>query len=306
MNNKDEIVGDLIGEVVTAALDDVDTTSSSSSHQAQSQNQSSSSDVVSQPVMEELVRYISTQYQTFLKSKDRSSSNSTFIIGMTGGVSVGKSTLAKHIKELLTKVEYGSLTTTVLSSDGFLKSNKQLESESLSHRKGFPESYDIDHIRRFLSNVRDSSAVEEGKSSHSVRTISVPEYDHLIYDVKPDPIEIELPHILLFEGVNVLQFAEYCDLTIYVDAQESFMRHWFMTRVIDLRKKSATDPSAEFYRQFASMTDEEFYHFAEGVWESINLRNLVDYIEPMKEKADIVVEKEKDHSLHRLIYRSKA
>jgi type I pantothenate kinase len=280
----DQQVGDLIGDVVTAEEED----------NREKHLNSSSTAPPTQQVIQELVRFITNR----LHSRATTSSHSTFIIGMTGGVSVGKSTFAKQLKALLGESDNGSFRTIVISSDGFLKSNKQLETESISHRKGFPESYDIEHIQRFLSNVHNPSV-----DISTNKKVFVPEYDHLIYDVKPDLVEIELPDILIFEGVNVLQFADYCDLTMYIDAKEVFMREWFMTRVLDLRKKSETDASAEFYRQFASMADEEFYRFAESVWESINLKNLVDYVEPMKSKANIVVEKNQDHSVLQVLYK---
>ena len=285
-------VGDLIGDVITAEDD--------SSAQFESSSSTETFNPTTQLAIEELATFIANGYRRFLENT-LEPLKSTFIIGMTGGVSVGKSTFAKQLKTLLADHSHGSLVTTVISSDGFLKSNKKLESESLSHRKGFPESYEIDHIERFLSNVRNGTGLVVHSDGRKI--IAVPEYDHLIYDVKPIPVDLELPNILLFEGVNVLQFSQYCDLTIYIDADEPCMRQWFMTRVMDLRKKSETDPSAEFYRQFSSMTEDEFYHFAEGVWESINLKNLIDNIEPMREMAAIVVEKNKDHSIKSVAYK---
>ncbi len=286
------IVGAFIGDVITAEDD--------STPQFESSSSNKTLNPMTQSAMEELTTFIANGYRRFLENA-LEPLKSTFIIGMTGGVSVGKSTFAKQLKTLLANDSHGSLIATVISSDGFLKSNEKLESESLSHRKGFPESYDIDHIKRFLSNIRNGTGLAVHSDGRKI--ISVPEYDHLIYDVKPIPVDLELPNILLFEGVNVLQFSEYCDLTIYIDAEEPYMRQWFMTRVMDLRKKSETDPSAEFYRQFSSMTDDVFYHFAEGVWESINLKNLIDNIEPMREVAMVVVEKNKDHSIKSVVYK---
>ena len=243
------------------------------------------------PLLSELVELILTNYNQFHNSHP----NTPFVIGMTGGVSVGKSTLAKQIKSQLQSVKTVEMSVIVISSDGFLKSNHQLTQEQLSHRKGFPDSYDILRIEQFLSELRIPNQVTE----------EIPEYDHLIYDVKPHLVTINIPQIILFEGVNVLQFASNLDYTIYVDAIESNMRSWFLNRVVELRQQSFRDESAVFYRQFMAMSDEEFHQFAIMVWETVNLKNLEEYIVPYREMADVVVVKDEHHGIQSIAKNAK-
>jgi phosphoribosyl-ATP pyrophosphohydrolase len=76
-----------------------------------------------------------------------------YIIGVAGSVAVGKSTTARVLKALLSrwpntpKVE-------LVTTDGFLHPNAELERRGLMQRKGFPESYDGSAILRFLSDVK--------------------------------------------------------------------------------------------------------------------------------------------------------
>ena len=211
------------------------------------------------------------------------------VVGMAGGVAVGKSTTAAALSTLL--AERFGIPTAVVSSDGFLMPNEVLADRSLLHRKGFPESYDGDAISVFLAAARRGDS-----------PLSVPIYDHLRYDVLPERLILDPTPVVVFEGVNALHFSTELDTSIYIDAEESSMRRWYLDRVLGLRHRSVSDPSA-FFAAFASLSDAEFAARAESIWEAVNLPNLIECIGPTSATADIVITKALDHSIRSVIFR---
>src|SRR5699024_1798019 len=117
-----------------------------------------------------------------------------FVIGVAGSVAVGKSTTARVLRELLAAwPEHPRVS--LVTTDGFLWPNAELERRGLLHRKGFPESYDRRALLRFVMDVKS------GKPS-----VSAPVYNHLSYDIVPDErVVVEHPDIMIIEGLNVLQ-----------------------------------------------------------------------------------------------------
>jgi type I pantothenate kinase len=210
----------------------------------------------------------------------------SLLVGMAGAVAVGKSTTAADIGDRLV-ADHG-LATTVVASDGFLRSTAELARSGLSHRKGFPESYDHEAIDRFIAAVRAGTD-----------PLEVPVYDHLFYDVRPEPAHVPAAPVVIFEGVNVLHFADRLDLGIYVDAPEPVVRSWYVRRVLGLRDEAADVPGA-YLHPFADVDDESVAAMAIGVWEAVNLPNLRECIEPTRDDADVVVVKDADHSVAEL------
>ena len=207
----------------------------------------------------------------------------TVVVGLAGGVSVGKSSFAASVGAVLD--ERHGLSTVVVSSDGFLHPTAVLTEQGMLHRKGYPESYDHAAIEAFLAAVRAGEP-----------ELRVPVYDHLFYDVLPERLVVARPAVLVFEGVNVLHFAERFDLAVYLDAAEPDMRRWYVQRVLRLRDEAASVPGA-YLHPFRDASEEEVAAMAVGVWETVNLPNLRDAIEPTRDRAHVVVVKGPDHTV---------
>lgn len=224
---------------------------------------------------------------------------SPFVVGLSGGVAVGKSMAAEALAALL-RAQFG-LTATVITTDGFLLPNAELEARGLVARKGFPESYDQAALLALLDGVR------RGRTD-----LVAPVYDHLASDVLPGPgVAIGRPDVLVLEGVNVLQPApdptspavtEHLHLSVYVDAPEALMHTWFTTRLLDLRSRPAGEVPSHF-ASTATIPDDQFVELSDLVWEHVNLPNLVQHIAPTRRLADVVLEKGDDHRVRRVLIR---
>ena len=214
-----------------------------------------------------------------------------YIIGVAGSVAVGKSTLARLLQALLSRwPEHPRVE--LITTDGFLFPNAELETRGIMDRKGFPESYDTQSLLSFLR------AVKSGEPE-----VTAPIYSHVIYDVLPNRHEVvHQPDILILEGLNVLQVDSYAnefvsyyfDFSIYLDADESLIESWFIERFHALRRTVFQDPQS-FFKHFADLTDEQATMLAGQIWESINGRNLRENIAPTKGRASLVIEKGADH-----------
>ncbi|MDH0614869.1 MULTISPECIES: type I pantothenate kinase [unclassified Agrobacterium] len=219
-----------------------------------------------------------------------------FVIGIAGSVAVGKSTTARILKELLARWP-SSPKVDLITTDGFLYPNEVLRRENLMERKGFPESYDIGALLRFLS------AIKAGQPN-----VKAPRYSHLTYDVLPNEFTvIDQPDILIFEGINVLQsrdlpaggrivpiVSDFFDFSIYIDADEDFIHNWYVNRFMNLRKTAFRDPNS-FFNRYASISEEAALSIAEGLWQNINLKNLRQNIVPTRPRADLILRKGKNH-----------
>jgi len=219
-----------------------------------------------------------------------------YVIGLAGSVAVGKSTTARLLQALLSRwpdhphVE-------LVTTDGFLHPNAELERRGILDRKGFPESYDAAALLRFVA------AVKSGE-----REVSAPVYSHLQYDVLPDTrVIVRQPDILIVEGLNVLQtgsdpedravfVSDYFDFSIYVDADERDIRRWYVERFRTLRTTAFSDPRSYFHR-YAALDDTSADATAEKVWDTINGPNLRENILPTRSRADLILRKGSDHTV---------
>jgi len=219
-----------------------------------------------------------------------------YIVGVAGSVAVGKSTTARVLQALLARwpnVPKVDLVTT----DGFLLPNAVLEREGLMEKKGFPESYDVPTLLRFLADVKAGR-----------RPVRAPVYSHISYDVLPNQwIEVDRPDILIFEGVNVLQtshppkdgkaipyVSDFFDFSVYIDAEEDVLRKWYVDRFLTLRGTAFREPKAYFHR-YASLDDAQAVATATSIWERINLVNLRENIVPTRQRADLILKKAANH-----------
>jgi len=224
-----------------------------------------------------------------------------FVIGVAGSVAVGKSTTSRVLRELLARWPHHPQVELV-TTDGFLLPNAELERRGILARKGFPESYDQRALLRFLAAVK-SGAPE----------VVAPLYSHLVYDVVPGgTIEVRSPDILIVEGLNVLQpprpradgrsrmsVSDYFDFSVYVDAATVDVRRWYVERFLRLRRTAFADP-ASYFRRYASLSDEAARETALSIWAEVNGPNLVQNILPTRGRATLVLEKAPDHAVRRV------
>src|SRR5690554_6699378 len=139
-----------------------------------------------------------THYRRLHDERDQFFRNASksipYIIGVAGSVAAGKSTTARVLQKLLSMTP-GQPRVELVTTDGFLYPNQELERRGILNKKGFPESYDAKQLLSFLASVKSGRDVLE-----------VPVYSYLYYDVIEDEIQaIERPDILIVEGINVLQ-----------------------------------------------------------------------------------------------------
>jgi len=221
-----------------------------------------------------------------------------YVVGIAGSVAAGKSTVARVLRALIfrwpERPEVG-----LVSTDGFLYPNRVLRSRGLMDRKGFPESYDLPLLLRFLADMKS------GRDG-----VSAPIHSHLTYDILPDRAQIVgRPDVLVVEGLNMLQaglqepseghmvfVSDYCDFSIYVDAQERHIKEWYLERFLRLREEALGDSSAYFHR-FADLSVEQTKDAALRIWDEIDHPNLKENIEPTKDRASLILEKGQDHSV---------
>ncbi len=219
-----------------------------------------------------------------------------FVIGVAGSVAVGKSTTARLLRELLRQ---NGIRADLVTTDGFLLPNAELEARGLLERKGFPESYDRKALLRFVMDVKSGEP-----------EVRAPVYSHLAYDIIPGAeIVVRRPKVLIVEGLNVLQpprlrldgalglaVSDFFDFSVFVDAEEELIRSWYLARFRHLRETAFRDPQSYFAR-FAAMPEAEALAMAAEVWETINSPNLRDNIMPTRARATVVLRKGPDHTV---------
>ncbi|HWI31057.1 MAG TPA: type I pantothenate kinase [Microbacterium sp.] len=223
-----------------------------------------------------------------------------FVIGIAGSVAVGKSTIARLLRDLLGRWS-DTPRVELVTTDGFLYPNAELESRGLMKRKGFPESYDRRALIEFLTQVKSGAA-----------EVRAPIYSHLHYDIVPGAhVTVRRPDVVIVEGLNVLQpppaatdasIGELFDFSIYVDADSNDISQWYVDRFMALKKGAFSDP-ASYFNVYADLSDDEATQTAMGFWNGINLPNLIENVLPTRHRANLILEKAADHTVQRVLLR---
>jgi type I pantothenate kinase len=227
-----------------------------------------------------------------------------YIIGVSGSVAVGKSTTARVLQALLARWP-NTPKVDLVTTDGFLLPNAILEREGLMEKKGFPESYDLPTLLRFLADVKAGR-----------RPVRAPVYSHVVYDVLPNQwIEVDRPDILIFEGVNVLHVgrpsrdgkeipfvSDFFDFSVYIDAEEEVLKKWYVDRFLTLRETAFRDPISYFHR-YAALSDTQAVETATSIWNRINLVNLRENILPTRQRAHLILKKAANHLVQEVALR---
>ena len=224
-----------------------------------------------------------------------------YIISIAGSVAVGKSTTARVLQALLSRwPEHRHVE--LITTDGFLHPNSVLKERGLMKKKGFPQSYDMHRLVKFVSDLKSG-----------VPQATAPVYSHLIYDVIPNGDKtVAQPDILILEGLNVLQsgmdyphdphhvfVSDFVDFSIYVDAPEELLKSWYINRFLKFREGAFTDPDSYFHH-YAQLSEEEAINVATGLWNEINYVNLKENILPTRERASLILTKSEKHAVDQI------
>ena len=222
----------------------------------------------------------------------KAQANRPFIIGISGSVAVGKSTTSRLLQLLLQRT-FPKAKVDMVTTDGFLFPNQVLIDKGILNRKGFPESYDMPLLLNFLDTVKNGGVV------------NIPVYSHEIYDIVPGLTQkISQPNFLIVEGINVFQnpinqrlyMSDYFDFSIYIDADVKNIKTWYLERFQTLLELARKDEN-NYYHRFTKFTKEEALSLAQKTWKEINLVNLENYIEPTRNRAELILHKGDSHKI---------
>jgi type I pantothenate kinase len=259
------------------------------------------------PISRLLALYVEATQGLFKATRSFLGTNGTkvpYIIGIGGSVAVGKSTTSRLLQALLRRWP-NTPKVDLVTTDGFLLPNDVLVAEGLMDRKGFPESYDLPALLRFMSDIK------AGKGR-----VSAPVYSHLTYDVVPGgEVVVDNPDILILEGLNVLQagtsargakaipfVSDFFDFSIFIHADETVIHDWYVSRFLHLRETAFRDPKSYFQR-YSALPVEEAKATAEGLWSRINLPNLRENILPTRQRASLILSKGASHRVEEVALR---
>ncbi|WP_449221409.1 type I pantothenate kinase [Tistrella mobilis] len=230
----------------------------------------------------------------------RPAGHAPYVVALVGSVAAGKSTFARVLRALLARWP-DHPRVDLVTTDGFLHPTAVLKARGLMTRKGFPESYDTAAMIRFLAAVK--SGAEE---------VAAPVYSHLSYDIVPGEFQmVRRPDILILEGLNLLQVdgnapavvSDFCDVSLYLDADEADVARWYVERFLLLQKTAFRNP-ASYFHHYADLPHDEAVEVARGIWTSINRVNLHENILPTRMRADVILHKDATHAIDRVLLKA--
>ncbi|WED21715.1 type I pantothenate kinase [Vibrio sp. JC009] len=226
-----------------------------------------------------------------------------FVIGIAGSVAVGKSTTARLLKALLSRWDRHPKVE-LITTDGFLHPNKILNERDLMTKKGFPESYDMKRLVQFVSDVKACK-----------RNVTAPVYSHITYDITQEEKVVDLPDVLIIEGLNVLQsgmdyphdphrvfISDFVDFSIFVDADTRLIENWYLDRFLKFRESAFKKPGS-YFSHYTQLTEQEAIEKARNIWHTINGKNLEENILPTRERAQLILRKGENHTVEEVLLR---
>lgn len=217
-----------------------------------------------------------------------------FLVGITGSVAVGKSTLALQLRNRLSRLGLDGVV--VVTTDAFLYPNHMLEGMGRMSRKGFPESFDVARLLAFLTGLRHPSRAPQ----------EIPVYSHEKKDIVAGESRlIEIGEVMILEGVNLLseQFhyhgeafgvRDFLDCALYVEAAPDDVESWFHDRFVQAREASKGKDNAYFER-LKDLDAEQFDEYIANIWHSVNLQLVNEALVPYRDTVDLVLRKSRDH-----------
>lgn len=222
----------------------------------------------------------------------------TFLIGITGSVSSGKSFTSCILKSLLNNFFLRNIKIEIISTDSFLYSNKILIKRGIFNYKGFPESYDYDSLINFVYGIKSG-----------VKKSYVPIYSHESYDILDDKVHIiNKPDILILEGLNIFHktlnkncdnfyLYDFIDFLIYIDASKKLLEQWYVNRFLNFLNSNSINKNS-FFHKFLNMNREDIILIAKNVWKNVNQVNLEKNILPFKKYSTMIINKGVDHCIN--------
>jgi type I pantothenate kinase len=217
------------------------------------------------------------------------------LVGITGSVAVGKSTLALQLRNRLSRLGLDGVV--VVTTDAFLYPNHMLEGMGRMSRKGFPESFDVARLLAFLTGLRHPSRAPQ----------TIPVYSHEQKDIVAGRSRvIEIGEVMILEGVNLLseQFyfhgqaygvRDFLDCAIYVEAALADNESWFHDRFAQAR--AAADADNDYFQRLKDFSQEQFDDFVHGIWQSVNVQLVNEALRPYRDAVDLVLHKNRTHQV---------